>query len=161
MVFDLGDRVTGWGRFVADADGEWLDLARVVAARLTDRPLPRSGHSVRLVGADFDAPLAVVEGSDAIPGRLVVTGTWLGDAIEVESWSPAGPMPWTRANWTNPPCPSPAGGWPRGEPNSNLDFQMGDLQTSGLAVTVVIFRPGVDQAVLVVAASNVEAVEAV
>jgi hypothetical protein len=42
----------------------------------------------------------------------------------------------------------------------NLDFDMGDLQTTGAAVTTVLFRPSDDQAVLVVAASDIAAVEA-
>jgi hypothetical protein len=42
----------------------------------------------------------------------------------------------------------------------NLEFDLGDLESTGAAVTVVIFRPGPDQAVLVVAASDVAAVEA-
>jgi hypothetical protein len=42
----------------------------------------------------------------------------------------------------------------------NLDFDLGDLEATGAAVTVVIFRPSANQAVLVVAAADPAAVEA-
>jgi hypothetical protein len=41
-----------------------------------------------------------------------------------------------------------------------LDYDLGDLQDTGAAVAVTIFRPGENQAVLVVAASDQAAVEA-
>lgn len=41
----------------------------------------------------------------------------------------------------------------------NLDFDVGDLMESGAAVTLVTYRPSPDQAVLVVAANDVAAVE--
>ena len=159
MVFDVGDWVTGWGRMVADADGEWLDLARAMTLEWSDRPRPRSHHSVRLIGADFDAVPTEFGPNNAIPGTATIGGIWLGDAIEVQSQSPAGAPHHAAPEWTTPPCPPPVGDWPHGEPDHNLDFDLGDLQTSGAAVSVVIFRPSSDQAVLVVAASNVDAVE--
>jgi hypothetical protein len=42
----------------------------------------------------------------------------------------------------------------------NLDVDLGDLEATGAAVTTVVFRPSDDQAVLVVAATDVAAVEA-
>jgi hypothetical protein len=42
----------------------------------------------------------------------------------------------------------------------NLDFDLGDLEDTGAAVTTVIFRPSADQAVLVVAATDIATVEA-
>ena len=161
MVFDVGDWVTGWGRMVADADGEWLDLARAMTLEWSDRPRPRSHHSVRLIGADFDAVPTEFGPNNAIPGTATIGGIWLGDAIEVQSQSPAGAPHQAAPEWTTPPCPPPVGDWPHGEPDHNLDFDLGDLQTSGAAVSIVIFRPSSDQAVLVVAASNVDAVETV
>lgn len=41
----------------------------------------------------------------------------------------------------------------------NLDFEIGDLQETGAAVTVTIFRPSDTQAVLVIAATDIAAVE--
>jgi len=42
----------------------------------------------------------------------------------------------------------------------NLDLHLGDLEDTGAAVTTVIFRPSDDQAVLVVAVTDIAAVEA-
>lgn len=47
-----------------------------------------------------------------------------------------------------------------GSDRDNLAFDVGDLEETGAAVTVVIFRPSADQAMLVVAAADPEAVEA-
>jgi hypothetical protein len=44
--------------------------------------------------------------------------------------------------------------------NDNLEFDLGDLEDTGAAVTTVIFRPSDDQAVLVVAAADIPAAEA-
>jgi hypothetical protein len=168
LVFDVGDQITGWGRLMADDDGQWLDLASAIPLPLFDppRPLPRSHNSVRLIGADLDA-VPIEFGPDrVIAGRATVTGIWLGDAIEVRSQSPTFPPPsampnWTDPvpDWTNPPCPAPSGGWPRGEMDANLDFDRDGL--GNIAVSVVTFRPSRDQAVLVVAATDVDAATAV
>jgi hypothetical protein len=161
MVFEVDDRITGWGRLVADADGEWLDLARFHDLVRRSGPAPRSARSVRLIGADFDAVPTEFGPENAVPGHATITGIWLGEAIEVQSQSPAGPPPRALPNWTTPPCPPPAGGWPRGTRDENLVFDLGDLPTSGAAVTAGTFRPSPEQAVLVVAASDIDAVKTV
>lgn len=163
MVFDLGDSVTGWGRLVVDADGPWLDLARVSNLEWSDPPRPRrrSRLSVRLVGADVEAVATGFGPDNAVPGCGTVCGVWRGDVIEVRSQSPAGPPPRATPEWTTPPCPPPVGGWSHSAPADNLDLDLGDLQTSGAAVAVTIFRPGPTQAVLVVAAADVDAVAAI
>ena len=59
--------------------------------------------------------------------------------------------------------PPPAGGWPHLDwehADHNLAYDLGDLTDSGAAVGVTTFRPSENQAVLVVAAANREAVEA-
>jgi hypothetical protein len=156
LVFEVGDRVTGSGELVADADGVWLDLARFFPLGPPGGSRPRSRQSVRLIGAD--AVLAAA--SDIDPAwPVTVSGVWLGDAIEVESLSQAAPLPDRADRWTTPPCPPPAGGWPRGERDENLDFDRLAVENSGAAVTVVTFRPGPYQAVLVVAAEDIDAVE--
>jgi hypothetical protein len=160
LVFEIGDRVTGWGRLIADSDGEWLDLARVHTLEYPD-PARRSSRSIRLIGADVDALPTRFGRGNTIPGFATITGIWLGDAIEVLSQSPAGPPAVARPQWTTPPCPAPPGGWPRGDTDDNLDFDLGNLQSRGAAVTAVLFRPSSEQTVLVVAASDIDAVTAV
>jgi len=48
----------------------------------------------------------------------------------------------------------------RGRGVHNLDYDLGDLADTGAAVAVTTFRPSEDQAVLVVAAADRDAVEA-
>ena len=168
LVFEVGDRVTGRGELVADADGVWLDLARFFplpsvaeqgpSAGTTEYGRPRSGRSVRLVGADAVRAAASPDVDLAWP--VTVSGVWLGGAIEVESLSQAAPPPTgVDGKWTTPPCSPPTGGWPRAERDRNLDFDRLALEDSGAAVSAVTFRPSPYQAVLVVAADDIDAVE--
>jgi len=159
LVFDVGDAVSGWGRLVADADGQWLDLARVLTLGYSPWPRPRSRHSVRLIGAT--AVPTEFGPNNAIPWAATVIGTWLGDAIKVEAQRPYEPPQQVRVtDWTTPPCPPPPRGWAHGPHNHNPSFDRGDLLNTGAAVTVVTFRPSIDQTVVVVAATDTKAVEA-
>jgi hypothetical protein len=145
---------------IVDADGEWLDLA-VVDMLVWPGPARRSSRSVRLIGADLDAVPTSFGPDGSVPGKATITGIWLGDAIEVRSQSAAGrPLP-AAPQWTVPPCPPPAGGWPRATPYGSLEFDLGDLTATGAAVTVTTFRPSAEQTVLVVAAGDIDAVTAV
>jgi hypothetical protein len=163
-VFEPGDLVTGWGRVLSDGDGVWLDLSRVVTLALDPGPPRRGRSSVRLFDADLSLVPTEFGPANAIPGTATVTGWWLGDAIAVTAISPAGPVNPPQPSWQTPPCPPPPGGWPHGMNGSdyadNLTFDEGDLQRSGAAVTLVTFQPGPDQAVLVVAARDPDAVRA-
>jgi hypothetical protein len=161
MVFDIGDLITGWGRVVVDSEGEWLDLAHVVTLPWFGRPRPRSRYSVRLVGVDLSAVPTEFGPGSVIPDHITVIGAWRDGVIEVASQSPDRPPSRVDPDRSTPPCPPPPGGWPIGPKDENLDFNVKDLVSSGLAVTVAIFRPSSVQAVLVVAASDIEAVESV
>jgi hypothetical protein len=160
MVFGRGDRVAGWGRLVADADGDWLDLARTATPEFFGEIRPRSRRSVRLVGADFSAIPTEFGPNNAIPGTATVTGIWLEDSIQVQSQSPDGPRHEDSPVFRSPPCQPPPGGWPHVEPDENLEYDLGDLENSGAAVTIAMFRPSPSQAVLVIGASDVRTVEA-
>jgi hypothetical protein len=164
LLFDVGDWVTGRGGLVRDVDGDWLDFAFVLP--LGGLPTRRSPLAVRLLGAGPDAGSGGV--GDYVSAGVTITGAWLGDAIRVitQTAAPVPPRPTPRrtSRWTTPPCPPPLGGWPRTSPDDNLDVEIGEdleeLRSAGTAITTVIFRPGEDQAVLVVAAADVAAVEA-
>jgi hypothetical protein len=52
LVFEVGDRVTGSGELVADADGVRVDMARFFPLGTPGGSRPRSRESVRLIGAD-------------------------------------------------------------------------------------------------------------
>ena len=156
LVFEVGDRVRTWGRFVADPGGDWLDLARVDDL-LFKPPGWKPDRSIRLLGVDVEAVRTDSE-ANRTPGFVSVVGTWREESIEVETQSPEIPE-WERSpDWTEPPCPPPPGGWRRGVAVGDLHFHIGDLESSGAMVTCVIFRPSADQEVLVVAASDIDAV---
>jgi hypothetical protein len=164
LVIEAGDLVSGSGQLIADADGEWLDLPHSIDLGWRPGPRPRSRHAVRVTGADVDAvPTEWGPGSDhTIPGWVDITGIWREDLIEIRSQSPVRQGRDESPQWVTPPCPPPAGGWPRGlDASHNLSFDLGDLETTGAAVGVVTFRPSADQGVLVVSATDIAAVEAV
>ena len=113
-------------------------------------------------GADFDTVGWCYERDGAVEGNATIYGRWLGDRITVHHQTPQLPQT-VRASWSDPPCPAPAGGWPRSREQNlpeNLHVDLGDLEETGAAVTVVIFRPSTDQALLVIAAGDIAAVEA-
>ena len=174
-----GDRVTASGRLVRNETGDWFEPPIAVAANygLARRVRPAWSGSVRIVGADFGAGLTDrFERDGAVEGSATLTGAWAADRLQVERQDLRGP--WQRAipNWTVPPCPPPEGGWPHqtwvygirdvqtGERPAaqyvSLHYDLGDLRETGAAVATTTFRPSEDQAVLVVAAADPEAVEA-
>ncbi len=156
LVIEPGDRVRAWGQFVVNRAGHWLDLARV------DNLLPKpagwtSAWSIRLVGADVDA-VPTDFAPNQSPGYISVIGIWHGDSIEVEEQSPDIPSFSGPILHRNPPCPPPTGGWPRSAEQDPPDPDLGDLESSGALVTLVAFRPSADQIVVVVAATDIDAV---
>jgi len=61
--------------------------------------------------------------------------------------------------WRRPPCPEPAGGWPEGDVDENLDVPAELGATHGIT-SIALFRPSRRQVVLVVAAEQPQQVEA-
>ena len=153
LVFGDGDVVSGWGSLKVDSDGEWLDCIHYVPL-VSGLRSSRSQFSVRLLGGGIGSVLGDLNDVGA-----TVTGVWRDDAIEVRSVAAGpGPSPITPSIST-PPCPPPSSGWLRGRVDENLEFDVGELLANGAAVRVATFRPSRDQAVLVVAATDVAAVE--
>jgi hypothetical protein len=162
LVFDIGDRVTGWGELRQHGGEVWFDPPHGLARMKTDGPPAMSDEAVRLEGADLSATTSRPRGDGSTALWATVTGVWLGNAIRVEEQSAVRPAPWQRPEHTRPPCPPPDGGWPVRRPVyefDNLECDLGDLEETGAAVSVTIFRPGPDQAVLVVAVADEAAVE--
>lgn len=60
------------------------------------------------------------------------------------------------------PVPTPESGWPAVERHGDIElsYNLGQLADTGAAVAVTLFHPGSNQAVLVVAAADLAAVEA-
>lgn len=164
LVVREGDRVVAAGRLVRSSQGSWFEPALWIAepGGLERRVRPVWQGAIRVVGADFGAVNSRFERNGAVEGWAELTGIWSGGQLEVEQQDDPPTRPDPRVPWVTPPCPPPPGGWPVVIPRGDihLDYDLGDLLETGAAVAVTLFRPGEDQAVLVVAASDVAAVEA-
>ena len=109
LMFEIGEHVTGWGRAVRDADGEWFDLPGPETPEFLGPVRPRSMRAVRLVGADFEAVPTEFGPNNAIPECVTITGIWIGDGIRVTRQSPDGQprRPWPMPVATSTLWPEP------------------------------------------------------
>ena len=165
MVVREGDQVTASGRVMRDQTGGWFEPPLFVAqpGGVPRQVRPASRVAVRIVGADFDELSGRFQRQGAVEGYAILTGTWSAGHLRVEHQAPPERQRGERPRWRMPPCPPPDGGWPtrfRGSGDRNLDYDLGHLRETGVAVAVTCFRPSDDQAVLVVAATDPEVVEA-
>ncbi len=170
LVVREGNRVVASGRLVRNPDGDWFEpvfpfrLPRGIERRVA--AVWRG--AVPIVGANFDDLTNRFEHEGAVEGYAAVTGIWSQDQLRAMRLTKPQNSPHRYPGWATPPCPPPAGGWPRVDWRSgiwrrgerNLDYDLGDLVDTGAAVAVTTFRPSEDQAVLVVAAADRDAVEA-
>lgn len=161
LILREGDRVEAWGRLVRNESGCWFEppMAEILLL-IRPKPLyPPGPGAVRLVGADFDRVENRYQRDGAVEGFATLTGRWVRDTFQVDDQTPRlhGPPPVPAR--TTPPCPEPSGGWPHGPRDANLDFDRGELDSTAAAVAITIFHPSPTQAVLVVAAADLDAVE--
>jgi hypothetical protein len=165
LVLRDDDRVTASGRLVRDDTGDWFEPPiPIPLVLITPRRVRPPWHgSVRVTGADFADLADRFDGHGAVEGYASVTGTWSAGQLQAEHQAAPryrhDPMP----RWGTPPCPAPAGGWPHRRwrhGDHNFDPDLRELQDTGAAVAVTIFRPSQDQEVLVIAAADPHAVEA-
>ena len=165
LVVRPGGRVSASGRYVARADGDWLDMAGT--GDLIQHPQDwMSNHSVQLLGLNQAAiPTAWGPENAIMPGRVRVTGVWDGKAtISVEKQTPV-ERDWKRRHF-HIPCPPPDGGW---DPAPTADDphevpevpELETLRASGaIALDIWVHEPG-GAHVLIVAATDVELVRSV
>lgn len=168
LVVGDGDRVTASGRLVRNPDGDWFqpELPRRLVFGGQRRVAAPWRGAVRIFGASFEDLSNGFERDGAVEGYARLTGTWSADQLHVIGQTPPS-TPEPPPRWESPPCPPPPGGWPHvdwehasaGRGVGNLDYDLGDLETAGAAIAVTTFRPSEDQAVLVVAAADRDAVE--
>src|SRR5580658_8307833 len=163
LVVRDGDRAAATGRLVRNDLGDWFEPALPVAgpAGLERRIRPVWTGAVRVAGADFDAVAARFEKDGSVEGWAAVTGTWSGEQLRVERQdTPVQPR--AQARWVTPPCPPPPDGWPVTERRGDIElsYDLGDLAGTGAVTAITLFHPGQNQAVLVVAAADLAAVEA-
>lgn len=164
LVVRDGDRVTASGRLIRNRDGDWFEpaLPETLIA-FAERPVaaPWRG-AVRIVGGNFDDLVDRYEHDGAVEGYATVTGVWAPGQLRAIHQTTSEDAADRDPRWETPPCPPPPGGWPSpnwGRGDHNLDYDLGDLMETGAAVAVTTFRPSDDQAVLVVAAADRDAVE--
>jgi len=158
LVVRDGDLVTASGRLVRNQAGDWFEPPVWVAAAIGPRMIrPVSPVAVRVARADFDELAGRFEDHGAVEGSATLTGIWSADQLRAQRQASPGPRDAPLPRWVTPPCPAPVGGWPRH--GGNLRFDMNDLPGIGGVVTVTVFRPGPDCAVLVVAAADPDAAE--
>ena len=153
FLFGDGDRVRCWGELVVARDGLWLDLARV-SNLLIEPPGSHSERSVRLTGF---AAEELTRTAEHTPRHVHVLGTWSNNMIAVESWRAVDDAErelWHPAH-AQPPCSPPPEGWSTGKPRP---YDMGDLELTGAAVGHAVFQPTPTQQVIVVAATDLQAV---
>jgi hypothetical protein len=165
-VLIAGEEIRATGRLVRTGERDWFDpplAQRAIGYGPGGAPAPRpSTFAIPVEGADFARVARRYERDGSIEGYATIYGGWLGDRIRIDHQTDELPdrgFP----TWSDPPCPAPPEGWPHGmngRLDDNLDFDLGDLEDTGTAVTTVIFRPSDDQAVLVVAATDIAEVEA-
>ena len=165
LIVCHGDRAAASGRLVRNRDGDWFEPALPVRlpAGVERRVAAPWRGAVRITGVSFDDLLNCFEHDGAVEGFGRVTGVWSGDRFRATRQTTSENVPHQYPRWETPPCPPPAGGWPHLDwehADHNLAYDLGDLTDSGAAVGVTTFRPSEDQAVLVVAAADREAVEA-
>jgi hypothetical protein len=170
LVVREGDRVTASGRLVRVRDGDWFqpELPHSLVAGVERQVAGPWRGAVRITGARFEDLTNRFERDGAVEGYARVTGTWSDDQLHARRQTTPPSTPHPHPRWESPPCPAPSGGWPHldwerassGRGVHNLDYDLGDLEDTGAAVAVTTFRPSEDQAVLVVAAADRDAVEA-
>lgn len=162
LVVAAGADVEGSGRLVRHGTGTWFQPPGVTPEIADfDPPVqPPGPGAVPVVGADFDAVENRRERNGIVEGYAKVRGRWDSGTLKVDHQvAQQVRVPRHDPRWEIPPCPAPADGWPHTGPGADLDFELGALPSSGAAVSVTMFRPSTTQAVLVVAADDVAAVE--
>lgn len=164
LVVREGVRAAATGRLVRNDLGDWLEPALPIAGPEGPerRVRPVWKGAVRVAGADCGAVAARFEKDGLVEGWATVTGTWSGEQLRAERQDVPVRAPAAHAQWVTPPCPPPEGGWPATERHGDIElsYDLGDLADTGAATAVTLFHPGKNQAVLVVAAADLAAVEA-
>jgi hypothetical protein len=166
LVLAEGDQVSAWGRLIRDGDATWFEPPQPeLLIMLQDPPIrPPWRGAVRVDYANLDDVAEQREREGLLEGWARISGSWTGSLLRAELQDQQRPPPEEFPDWEEPPCPPPAGGWPRqrrGAGWENPDVDLGDLRDTGAAVAVTVFRPRKSQPVLVVAATDAGAVEAV
>jgi hypothetical protein len=119
-------------------------------------PAPKfSGLGVPARGVELSALHDRFDKDGATEGFATLRGRWDAGALHVTD---QGPPQWPvdpRRQWEDPPCPAPAGGWPHGRENENLELP-DELVNDSAVATLLMVRPSATQVVLTVVSRDPE-----
>ncbi|KAB2344292.1 hypothetical protein [Actinomadura rudentiformis] len=158
LILRPGDRVRASGRVVSvgKSVAAWFEPPGFVAMpafRPGHEPVLAPGHTgVRVTGVDLGRLERRRAKDGLVEGHATLTGTWRDTYLQADRQGPATQHARQSRRWRRPPCPPPAGGWPRGDgPLCGLPPD----QWHALGITsMAIFRPAPGQALVVVAAEH-------
>jgi hypothetical protein len=163
LVLRDGDAVRASGRVVAVDGATCFDPPLPVPAVLYApgrQPPPRpSGLGVPVIGVDLARLDGRREQQGAVEGSATLGGTWQSERLVVAEQGPPTGSAFEGPAWRRPPCPEPAGGWPEGDVDENIEIPA-VLGAAHQITSVALFRPSWRQVVLVVAAEQPQQVEA-
>ena len=157
LMLREGCRVQASGRVIAVAGEVWFEPPLPVpleAYTSGHEPAPkRSGLGIPVRGVDLGGLERRRSKDRALEGWAQLTGHWsAGELVVAEQDAPSWlvrPEP----RWDNPPCEPPAGGWPHGRRDENLEPPR-DLEGHPAVVGVMLVRPSPTQVVLVVVSTE-------
>jgi hypothetical protein len=154
-----GDAVEAAGRVVAVAGEVRFEpplARRPIRYTAETRPAPKfSGLGIPVRGVELSALQDRFDKDGATEGFATLRGRWDAGALHVTD---QGPPQWPvhpRQEWEDPPCPAPAGGWPHGRENENLELPDELVQDPAVA-TLLMVRPSATQVVLTVVSRDPE-----
>ena len=115
-----------------------------------------SGLGVPVRGVDLSGLQDRLDKDGALEGFATLRGQWRAGVLEVTEQRPPQWPADTSPDWVEPPCPPPAGGWPHGGENENLDPPAA-LVNDPATVHLLLVRPSRTQVVLTVVSSDPQA----
>lgn len=139
------------GRVVAIPGGPVRFCAPTVSTLMGPDPVATPCPlGVDVEGVDLDRLDRLRAEGGAVEGYAALTGSWDGALLRVRTQGVADRDDGLSGLFTDPPCPAPAQGWPRGTMSENLDSAaLADYQAKhpGEVVQIAFARPSSTQVV--------------
>ena len=162
LVLKPSDRCRAFGRLVSVGDVVTFEppLGRLLPAHPAGQePAPQaSALGMPITGIDLTDVLDRHEKDGAIEGWATVECIWSADTLQAIEQRAERPTVVQHPSWTEPPCPPPADGWPSGDAFMLPPELHQELEAAGLLLNMTLFHPPGAGPVLVIAASDPDAV---
>jgi hypothetical protein len=162
LVLRPGDRCRTFGRLVRVGDLVTFEppMTRAMPAYPAGRePAPQpSPPGMPITGINLTDVLDRREKDGAIEGWATVECVWNADTLHAIEQRAERPPVIHHPRWTEPPCPPPADGWPGGHAFMLPPELHHELAAAGLSLNMTLFHPTGSGPVLVIAASDPDAV---